>query len=81
MHLRDETGRQQDPIEVELGNIRCDDEVHVAVYVWHEFKEVGISWSSATERGQRIEFYADDAYKEQFVQPMEVVAQTGLPGS
>jgi len=78
MHVRNEDGKVLDPIDVALGNIRCDDEVHVAIFVWHELHDVEITWSHATERGTSIEFYADDPLSEQVVQPMELTTQTSL---
>ena len=48
------------PYIVSLDNLRCDDEVHVAIYISRALRDVNILWGEATQEGKPISFFAAD---------------------
>lgn len=80
MHIRDAEGAMSGPIDVMVGNIKCDREIHLVVYVSTIFKPVEIMWSSATERGLAIEFFAESSLSDNLQVGVDPLAQgAGTP--
>ena len=48
-------------IPLNLGSIRCDDDIHVAVYIAKRFHDMRVLWGDATEQGRPLRFFAVDA--------------------
>jgi hypothetical protein len=47
---------------VDIGNVRCEHEVHLTIYVAKTLGKCEIAWSGARERGRAIEFYAEKPF-------------------
>lgn len=62
-----------------LGSIRCNDEIHVAVYIAKFFEDMQVLWGHATEQGRPLDFYAEDAISIQRSYPLPST-QIALPG-
>jgi hypothetical protein len=48
-----------------LGSIRCNDEIHVAVYIAKLFNEMKVLWGYATGQGKTLPFFAVDSLSAQ----------------
>ncbi|MGA8475087.1 MAG: hypothetical protein WB681_08475 [Candidatus Cybelea sp.] len=46
---------------VKLGSIRCDDEIHVVIYISKFFHDMTVLWGDATEQGQSLSLFAVNA--------------------
>ena len=53
-------GKKSPEYEVQLGSIRCPDEIHVAVYISKVFSDMKVLWDHATEQHKTLLFYAVD---------------------
>ena len=78
MHIRDRTGKTSDPILVSVGNVKCDQEVHLVLHVWRRFDVVEVMWSEATERGTPIGFFPESPLRKEVEIELES-AQIDLP--
>ncbi len=79
LHIRDADGNVSDPIAVDVGNIRCDREVHLVVYVSKAFKPVELMWSYATQRGKKIQFFPESALTKTIDYGFRAIEQLDLP--
>ena len=78
MHIRDRTGKTSEPISVSVGNVKCDQEVHLVLHVSNRFDGVEVMWSGATERDASIGFYPESPLRKEFEIELDN-AQIDLP--
>ena len=78
MHIRDTNGKMLNPEDVVIGNVKCEREVHLVVYISQVFKPVTIMWSNATSKGQSIKFEPESAFVESVIYPINV-NETTMP--
>ncbi len=72
---------------VHLGSIRCNDEIHVGVYIPKTFQDMRVLWGEATEQERRLDFFPVDPivseakYAVPTLQlPLQGMAKAGTPG-
>jgi hypothetical protein len=70
MWLESERTKARISYPLYIGNIKCDQEIHVAVYVSRRHAPFKITWHAATERGNKIKFYAEDPVTTSVVVPL-----------
>ncbi len=63
--LVDRNNVHSEQYPLHLGSIRCNDEIHVAVYIAKLFHDMKVLWGHATEQGKTLPFFAVDSLSAQ----------------